>query len=66
MTTSNPLRTARERAGLTQVQLAEILGVGQPTVSEWERGDGMAMSVATYKRIAAALKLSDWRTLLPG
>lgn len=33
------IRTARENANLTQAQLAELLGVEQPTVSRWERDD---------------------------
>ena len=32
------LRAARERAGLTQVQLAEKTGVDQTTISKIERG----------------------------
>ena len=32
------IRSARVRAGMTQVQLAVALGIGQPTVSQWERG----------------------------
>lgn len=31
-------RRARERAGLTQAQLAVRLGVSQPAVSDWENG----------------------------
>ena len=33
------IRAARERLGLTQVQLASVMGLrGGPTVSEWEAG----------------------------
>lgn len=32
------LKMLRQRSGLTQVQLAELLGVRQATVSDWERG----------------------------
>lgn len=31
------LRSAREHAGLTQVQLADILQTGQQVISNWER-----------------------------
>ena len=32
------LRQLREKAGLTQAQLAKILGCSPPRISEWERG----------------------------
>jgi predicted DNA-binding protein (UPF0251 family) len=32
------VRALRLRSGLTQAQLAELLGVRQQTISEWERG----------------------------
>lgn len=31
------LRDARKRAGLTQAELADLMGVQQVTVSQWER-----------------------------
>ncbi|MFN4271160.1 MAG: helix-turn-helix domain-containing protein, partial [Thermosynechococcus sp.] len=35
----NPdLAALRQKAGLTQERLAEILGVRQATISDWERG----------------------------
>jgi transcriptional regulator with XRE-family HTH domain len=33
------LRKARTEAGLTQEQLAELLGIGQAVVSNYERGE---------------------------
>jgi transcriptional regulator with XRE-family HTH domain len=35
---SQLVREARRRAGLTQVELAERAGTGQPTVARWESG----------------------------
>lgn len=35
---NNKLRAARERAGLSQAQVAEQLKVSQASVSDWERG----------------------------
>lgn len=32
------LRTYMERKGITQAQLAELIGVSQPTVCEWLSG----------------------------
>jgi len=34
----NQLRSLRVKAGLTQAQLAKILGCSPPRISEWERG----------------------------
>lgn len=38
-TVSGRVRMARQRAGLTQQDLAERVGITQPSVSELERGD---------------------------
>lgn len=35
---SEAIRSARRRAGLSQAELAEALGVRQSSVSQWERG----------------------------
>ncbi len=37
--TGDEIRAARERAGLTQQQLAATLGVSTRTVGNWERGE---------------------------
>ena len=37
-TVSDLIRDARDRAGLTQAELAAMLGVNQRDVSRWERG----------------------------
>lgn len=39
MTTGRDIREARQRAGLTQGQLAERIGVSMRTVGNWERGE---------------------------
>lgn len=36
---SEALRIAYEQAGVAQTQIAEALGVDQPTVSKWARGE---------------------------
>ena len=36
--TAAALRAARQRTGLSQAELAELLGVRQSSVSQWERG----------------------------
>ena len=44
----------RERAGLSQTQLADKLGIGQQTVGYWERR-AVALKPAQIEAIAAAL-----------
>lgn len=43
------LRELRERAGLTQAQLAERIGVGQRQVSKIERGDLDSAKIGTIR-----------------
>lgn len=50
------LRDARERAGLTQAQLAERAGVTQGLLSAYERGVRRP-SLGTLERVLAALRL---------
>ena len=48
------LRLARERAGLTQSQLAEQLGVRQPYISQIERGT-LNLTMSTIAALAQAV-----------
>lgn len=50
------LRYARKAAGLTQTELAVMLGKEQPVISRYERGHS-AIDVATAPKIAAILKI---------
>ena len=52
-TLGDQIRRARVAAGLTQVQLAERLGVAQPNVSAIERGD--RPTIQTLIRLADVL-----------
>jgi transcriptional regulator with XRE-family HTH domain len=54
----NVLRSVRRRRGLRQVDLAELAGVSQQTVSLFERGLTDYLSFRTLKRIAAALGIT--------
>jgi transcriptional regulator with XRE-family HTH domain len=54
---SEAIRTARRRVGLSQVELAELLGVRQSSVSQWERGTTMP-STLHLLALAATLKCS--------
>lgn len=51
------LRAARQRAGMTQTQLAEAIGVKQKDVSRWEAGQ-IEPGVLIVKKMAQALGCS--------
>lgn len=54
---------ARKDAGLTQTEVAQMMGVSQPTVSEFERclGDD-GPRIATIQRYARAVDMKiTWR-----
>ena len=50
------LYKARNVAGLTQGQLAELIGVGPQTISNWERGYYFPDKVDTLLKLASVLK----------
>ena len=56
MVTGKMLRRARMRRKLTQVQLAEKVGVHEMTVSRLERGERQP-SLALLQRLAKVLKV---------
>jgi len=56
-TTQNVVRDARERAGLTQLQLANESGVSLGTISVAERGG--RLSERSAQRLAAALHVTE-------
>ena len=51
------LKQARESAGITQVSLAEMLGVRQKDISRWERND-RTPNVLTFGRLCKAVGVS--------
>lgn len=52
---ADALRLARTEGGMTQVQLAQTMGVSQNRVSRMENGDMSAMSLDTIRRYVEAL-----------
>lgn len=56
------LREWREHAGLSQVELADVLGVTQQTVSDWERGKARPAGSRALD-LDAALKLEPQTVL---
>ena len=57
------LQNARKEAGLTQSELAKILGVKQATVSKYESGE-IDVTIAQLEQLADALNISLF-SLLP-
>ena len=55
MSIGQQIRNARDKQGLTQVELAARAGVSRPTVARVELG--AAISIATLEKIADALGL---------
>lgn len=56
------LQQALSARGLTQVQLASLVGVSAPTVSKWCKGD-QSPEADTFERIASVLNVqSEWLT----
>ena len=60
----NEIRTAREKAGLTQAEFGEIMSLDTKNVSDIERGV-TGIKIATLKRICEGLSVSS-DTLLFG
>jgi len=55
--TGNTIKTLREKKGLTQKQLADILIVSDKTVSKWETGKGLP-DISLIESLAKALGVS--------
>lgn len=51
------IKSIRKESGLTQVQVAEIIGVSQPTYSEYEK-KASNCAFYTLQKIAKALNVS--------
>ena len=50
----NSIRRVRTEQGLTQKELGEKMGVGEPTVNKYESGN-QNLTVETIKKVADAL-----------
>ena len=55
--TGSTVKQLRERRGLTQAELAELLGVSSKTVSKWETAKGLP-DITLLKPLAQALGIS--------
>ncbi len=56
---------ARTAAGLTQTELAKLIGTQQPVISQLENADYEGHSLSMLERIAEALKLRVELRLVP-
>jgi len=56
---------ARSAAGLTQAELANLIGTQQPVISQLESADYEGHSLTMLERIAEALKLKVELRLVP-
>lgn len=65
MTFAQRLRDAREKAGYTQEQVAELCGVTDGAVSAWERGQAEKIAAQSLFRVADLLRV-DARWLVLG
>ncbi len=57
---NHALREARLRAGLSQYELAESLGVSRSAVQKWERFSVTPRSVEIRKRATGLLGIDPW------
>lgn len=58
------LREYRKRIGLTQKQIADMLGVTAPTVTQWESGERKP-NIIMLKKLSVILKCSADDLLKP-
>ena len=56
MSVGERIKRRRIELNLTQMQLAQKVGVYRPTVSTWERGAAEKILVANLRKIALALQ----------
>jgi transcriptional regulator with XRE-family HTH domain len=55
--TGTTIKTLREKSGMTQAQLGEILGVTHKAVSKWETAKGLP-DITLIEPLAKALSVS--------
>ena len=55
--TSTTIKTLREKKGITQAQLADLLGVSSKAISKWETAKGFP-DITLIEPLAKALSVS--------
>ena len=55
MTIKLTLKAARVNAGLTQKQLASLMGISESTMIKWEKSNGKDMKLADFRKLCKIL-----------
>lgn len=52
------LKAARVNAGLTQKQLANLMGISESTMIKWEKSNGKDMKLADFRKLCKILGMN--------
>lgn len=52
------LKAARVNAGLTQKQLANLMGISESTMIKWEKSNGKDMKLADFRKLCKILEVN--------
>lgn len=58
MTIKLTLKAARVNAGLTQKQLASLMGISESTMIKWEKSNGRDMKLADFRKLCKILGMN--------
>lgn len=58
MTIKITLKAARVNAGLTQKQLANLMGISESTMIKWEKSNGKDMKLADFRKLCKILEVN--------
>lgn len=58
MTIRLTLKAARVNAGLTQKQLANLIGISESTMIKWEKNNGKDMKLADFRKLCKILEVN--------
>lgn len=58
MTIKLTLKAARVNAGLTQKQLASLMGISESTMIKWEKSNGKDMKLADFRKLCKILGIN--------
>ncbi len=58
MTIKLTLKAARVNAGLTQKQLANLMGISESTMIKWEKSNGKDVKLANFRKLCKILGMN--------